>query len=33
MTKEFGIVEIKVEEGVIDLGSGIKDYLHPNVVL
>jgi hypothetical protein len=24
MTKEFGSVEIGVEEGVVDLGSGIK---------
>ena len=31
-TKEFEIIEIIVEEGV-DLGSGIKDSLLPNVVL
>ena len=30
--KKFEIVEIGVEEGV-DLGSGIKDSLLPNVVL
>ena len=32
MTKEYEIVEIGVGEGV-DLGSGIKDFLLPNVVL
>jgi hypothetical protein len=32
MTKEFEIVKIGVEEGV-DVGSGIKDALFPNVVL
>ena len=32
MTNQFDIVEIKIEEGV-DLGSGIKDFLLPNVVL
>ena len=32
MTKELGIVEIGVEEGV-DLGFGIKYYLRPNIVL
>ena len=32
MTKEFEIVEIGVREGV-DLGSGNKDSLHPNMVL
>ena len=32
MIKEFGIIEIEVEEGV-DLGSGIKDHLFPNPVL
>ena len=31
-TKELEIVEIGAEEGV-DLGSGIKDSLVPNVVL
>ena len=30
--KEFDIAKIKDEEGV-DLGSGIKDFLLPNVVL
>ena len=31
-TKEIEIIEIDVEEGV-DLGSGIKDSLLPNMVL
>jgi hypothetical protein len=31
-TKELEIVEIEVEEGV-DLGSGIKDSLLPDVML
>ena len=31
ITKEFEIIEIKVEENV-DLGNGIKDYLLPIVV-
>jgi hypothetical protein len=31
--KEFEIVEIGVEEGDHDLGSGIKDFLLPNEVL
>jgi hypothetical protein len=30
--KEFGIVEIQVQEGV-DLGPEIKDFIHLNVVL
>ena len=31
MTKEFEIIAMGVEEGV-DLGSGIKDFLLPNLV-
>ena len=31
MTKEFEIDEIGVEEGVDDVGSGIKDSILPNV--
>ena len=32
MTKELGIIEIEVEEGV-DLGFSIKEFLLPNGVL
>ena len=31
-TKEFEINEIRVEEGV-DLGSWVKDFMLPNLVL
>jgi hypothetical protein len=32
MNKEFGTVEIRVEEG-IDMGSGIKISLLPNIMV